>query len=133
MEHPRPEQIELGTSVHCSLNQFQTVDLTLQLSIAPFIAQCVYYSPIIFTQPAGEADELLQLTASGRAQPLIKLILRQRGPWLCGKTVLTASVIDSVEGRTYSSRIEAGSANSAAVFMASLLYWSGRLSLFVAG
>src|SRR5215207_5300 len=78
MEYPRPEQVELCTPVHLALDQLQPIHLSFELTVTPFMAQSILHRLKVLAQPAGEADELLQLTSLGRAQPLVKFRHRAR-------------------------------------------------------
>ena len=73
MKHSRAQQIKLCSTIHLPLDQFQSIDLSFELAIAPFVAQSVHHSFIVFAQPTGETYKLFQFALSGRAQPLIKL------------------------------------------------------------
>src|SRR5215204_5262264 len=69
MKHPRPEQIELGTPVHLTLDQLEPVDLPLELAIAPLVYDGVTHCLVVLADPFGESDELFQLTPRSGAQP----------------------------------------------------------------
>ena len=62
MKHARPEQIKLCSTIPLPLNKFQSIDLSFELAVTSLIRECVFHRFIIFADPSGESDELLQLT-----------------------------------------------------------------------
>ena len=53
--HPGAEQFDAGAAIHCPLDRFQSIDLTLRLPIAPGLKHRVSDSIYILTRSSREA------------------------------------------------------------------------------
>lgn len=61
------------TAHHLSLQHFESIDLTLYLSITPRRAESLYYGVLILFQPLGETPKLSNSDLPSLGQPLFEL------------------------------------------------------------